>query len=308
MSCILDARNVATALGGRAVGRYRVIAPGPGHSRKDKSLSVRLDDRAPDGFIVYSFGADTWQDCRAHVLQRLGLPAWRPGNGKDHQAPASRVVDAAEERWTEDEIKRINWARVIWRDAVNPAGTLAETYLGRRKIDLDAGLAGKVVRFHPAAPWYCEDAGQTIRVPALIAAFRQIDDNTITGIQRVRLNPDGSKQDRHMLGVVAHAAIKLGMPNSGELAVGEGVETALAAMQLGFKPAWALGSCGGVSRFPIVDGVKQLTLLGENDSASAGATKVCGERWLRAGREVRVVMPDDACNDLNDELIARTAP
>jgi len=49
-------------------------------------------------------------------------------------------------------------------------------------------------------------------------------------------------------------------------------------------------------------------LLGENDAASAGAIKTCGDRWLRAGRKVRIATPDDGCGDLNDELMARTAP
>ena len=104
----------------------------------------------------------------------------------------------------------------------------------------------------------------------------------------------------------ALAAIKLGAPN-GELAVGEGVETCLAAMQLGFAPTWALGSCGGIARLPVIDGVKRLTLLGEHDAASKRATSICGERWLKAGRRVRLVEPDVG-SDLNDELMARVTP
>lgn len=313
---MLDARHVALLLGGKVIGRDKILAPGPGHSRGDKSLSVLLDTRAPDGFVVASFAGDDWRDCKSYVLQKLGLPQWRPGDSRDRHIPSSRVAASAEANeaaptWTENDVGRINQARATWRDGVDPRGTLANVYLTehRRLLDLDDVLSsGTVLRFNSSCPWHDEDTGQTIRVPALIAAFRQIGDDTITGIQRVRLDGGGHKIDRRMLGVVRGAAVKLGKPDDGELAVAEGVETALAAAQLGFRPAWALGSCGAISGLPVIDGIKTLTLLGENDAASAGAIKTCGDRWLRAGRKVRIATPDDGCGDLNDELMARTAP
>jgi putative DNA primase/helicase len=278
-----------------------------------------LDPRAPEGFLVQSFAGDDWKDCRDFVREKLGLPAWQPGDDQDRRVPSSKIkqfdhvavnaeVSEGPREWTQDDIRRINQARRIWREAKGPYDTLAGVYLSQhRKLAVDAALAGSVLRYHPTCPWRCENTGRTIEVPALIAAFRSIDDDTVTGVQRVRLDADGRKVDRRMLGIVNNAAIKLAMPQDGELVIGEGVETCLAAMQFGFKPAWALGSCGGISRFPIIDGIKQITLLGENDAASAGAVEICGERWKRAGHNVRVILPDDGCNDLNDELIAKAA-
>ena len=54
----LDPRAVARALGGSVSGR-NVVAPGPGHSRTDRSLSIKIDPAAPDGFIVHSFAGDS---------------------------------------------------------------------------------------------------------------------------------------------------------------------------------------------------------------------------------------------------------
>ena len=51
-----DLQTLARALGGE-VNDGQVIAPGPGHSAKDRSLSVKLDNNAPDGFLVHSFTA-----------------------------------------------------------------------------------------------------------------------------------------------------------------------------------------------------------------------------------------------------------
>ena len=140
----------------------------------------------------------------------------------------------------------------------------------------------------------------------MITAFTSIDDGELTAIHRVRLDQPQRwpKTERRMLGVVHRAAVKLD-PVGDTLAIGEGVETCLAARQLGFKPAWALGSVGSISFFPLVEGVKRLRILGESGDASAGAIQFCGQRWHAAGRKVQVVMPDTG-SDLNDELMAAT--
>jgi hypothetical protein len=191
----------------------------------------------------------------------------------------------------------------IWHEAQDPRGTLAQTYLNvHRKLDLDDDLAGGVLRFHPTCPWRNETTGKTDRVPALIAAFRSIDDGTITAIHRIALNGDGTKLSRRMLGVVHRAAVMLD-PIGRELAIGEGIETCMAARQLGVRPTWALGSTGSITGFPILDGVKTLNILGETGEASRQAIDFCARRWKRVGRRVRYTMPDIG-DDLNDELMA----
>ena len=132
--------------------------------------------------------------------------------------------------------------------------------------------------------------------------LRSIDDGTVTAIQRVALDAAGAKIGRRMLGVVNRAAVMLD-PIGPKLAVGEGVETCMAARQLGVGPTWALGSSGGIAGFPVLDGIDRLILLGETDQASADAIHFCGRRWRKAGRRVCIVMPDIG-SDLNDELMA----
>jgi hypothetical protein len=107
-----------------------------------------------------------------------------------------------------------------------------------------------------------------------------------------------------MLGVVHRAAVKL--DQAGDiLHVGEGIETCLAARQLGHAPAWALGSVGAIAKFPLIDGIGRLAILGETGAASANAIQLCGHRWHRAGRKAQIIMPDIG-SDLNDELMAAT--
>jgi putative DNA primase/helicase len=312
----MNPRLVADALGGRVVGTDTVLAPGPGHSARDRSLAVRLDPTAPDGFLTFSHAGDDWKTCREYVRSRLGLAAWTAGDEQRHIIPGRHLEKwdlAAIEReagegpraWTEDEIIRIIRARRIWEEANDPRSTLAERYLrDYRKLDLLDDLAGRVLRFHPACPWRNEDTGKIDRIPALIVPFRSIDDDEITAVHRIALKPFCTKPERRMLGMVHRAAIKLD-PIGEQLTAGEGLETGMAARELGYRPVWALGSAGAISFFPIIHGIITLLVLGERGDASARAINVCGTRWKKAGRRVRVVMPDAPHSDLNDVLIAR---
>jgi len=309
---MLDVRTIARALGGEVVGQ-QVLAPGPGHGRSDRSLSVRIITSTPEGFVVHSFAGDDPLACKDYVRERLGLPEWQPGDGRDRRVNVSLQArfdqtatdrEATKRPRSEDDHLRIKRATAIWNEAVSPRGTLAQTYLNaHRKLDLDDDLAGGVLRFHPACPWRNETTGKTDRVPALIAAFRSIDDGAITAIHRIALNSDGSKIERRMLGITHRAAVMLD-PIDRELSIGEGIETCMAARQLGVRPTWALGSTGAIAGFPVLEGVKQLRILGETGQASAEAIRFCAPRWKRASRRVRIAMPEIG-NDLNDELMMK---
>lgn len=70
----VDPRTLAAALGGEAHGN-RVLAPGPGHSPQDRSLSVLCNG---DDFVVHSFAGDDPLECRDYVRGKAGLPKWEP--------------------------------------------------------------------------------------------------------------------------------------------------------------------------------------------------------------------------------------
>jgi putative DNA primase/helicase len=309
----IDLRTVARALGGNVAGRNSVVAPGPGHSPHDRSLSVRLDADAPDGFVVNSFSGDDWVLCRDYVRQRLGLPEWQPGDEQSRHVPPSRMRDfdrmtinhqANVRVRTEEDLERITRATKLWGEGRDPQNTVAEYYLRSRSLALPPELAGKVLRFHPRCPWRNEDTGTTERIPAMLTAFRSIDDDQITAVHRIRLDQPQRwpKADRRMLGIVQRAAVKLDPLGGTTLCIGEGVETSLAARQLGLKPTWALGSVGAISFFPLISGIKNLTILGETGSASKEAARLCARRWRHGFRHVQVAMPEVG-SDLNDALM-----
>jgi len=272
-----------------------------------------LAPATPCGFLVHSFAGDDWQTCKNHVRERLGLPRWQPGDEQNRRVNPLRQArfdrgaldrETGMRPRTEDDLLRIKRAQALWNEAVDPRGTVAAQYLKARALDLPDDLVGTVLRFHPRAPWRNEDTGRTERIPALLAAFRSIDDGSVTAVHRIRLDQPERwpKTERRMLGVVHRAAIMLD-PIASKLAIGEGIETSMAARQLGIRPAWALGSTGAISSFPVLDGIKHLGLLTENDRASRNAGRLCIARWKRARRKISVIPPKDGCSDLNDQIM-----
>jgi putative DNA primase/helicase len=312
-----DLRALARALGGEISGR-QVLAPGPGHGRLDRSLSIRFDPAAPGGFVVHSFAGDDPFACKDYVRERLGLPEWEPGDEQDRRIDPLRRArfdrmamdrEATKRPRSEDDHVRINRAQALWNEAADPRGTRAVQYLMTRALDLADDLAGAALRYHPRCPWRNENSGRTERIPALLAAFESIDTDDITAVHRIRLDQPQRwpKADRRMLGLVHRAAVKLD-PVATTLIIGEGVETCMAARQcmatgdIERAPVWALGSVGAISFFPILDGVKRLIILGESGEASAQAVRLCGQRWQHAGRRVQVLYSEIG-SDVNDALM-----
>jgi hypothetical protein len=144
----------------------------------------------------------------------------------------------------------------------------------------------------------------------MVAAMRAVDGDAITAVHRTRLTKDGRKVGRRMLGKASGSAIKLDADDAvcQGLIVGEGVETCLAARQIGLKPVWALGSVGSIGAFPILPGVDALTILAESDSTGANerAISQCGDRWNAAKRGVIVAAPKFG-GDINDAIRIRRA-
>ena len=70
----LSLQQLARALGGDVSGD-QVLAPGPGHSPRDRSLSVK-----PTGndYIVFSHSGDSWERCKDYVKDKLGIGAAPP--------------------------------------------------------------------------------------------------------------------------------------------------------------------------------------------------------------------------------------
>jgi hypothetical protein len=306
----LDARSLARALGGEAHGRGRVLAPGPGHSPRDRSLSIRVDPAAPEGFVLDTFSArDDWRQCRDYVRERIGLSSsWRrypEGRTSARLLPTPAPIERRHFDEGDDRAaKNGALALRLWEEGEDPRGTIVEARLRRhrRGIELDPAIACRVIRYHPHL-WHA-DSRQYL--PAMLALYRRIDDDTPVAIHRTFIGPDGRRVgDRKMLGPVGGAAIKLDADEDVTLGlfIGEGLETCLAARQMGLNPAWATGSVGAIAAFPVLPGVDALTVLGEIDphDTNLRAAHAVERRWRAADREVFYTISQFG-KDMNDAL------
>jgi len=280
--------------GGAVTGRDTCNIPAPGHGPTNRALSIKCVDNAR-GYILFCHNPDVSDtECLEHVDAGMAIQPSR--RSRFQEAPCHREPDEQYHRAINAE--RSALARRVFDDAGDARGTLAERYLRNRGLEIPEAGAD-VIRFHPTCIWH----KQTL--PCLVALYRRIDDNAPQSIVRIALSPDGTKLDRMMLGPTRGCAIKVDADENVHegLIVGEGLETVLAGRQLGYRPAWALGSAQAIANFAILNGIEALTILGENDSASQQAIEKCGANWHAAGKEVFIVEPmNSAHSDVNDVI------
>jgi hypothetical protein len=206
-----------------------------------------------------------------------------------------------------DEADTLAGALRLWEQAQPIDGTPAEHYLAdARGIDIDKRPAenSQVLRFHPMCMF-----GPGTSLPCLLALFRDAETDAPAGIHRIALTPEvlaGGKVERRMLGRWPTArAIKLWPNAESSLVIGEGIETVLTRLQHRgalLRPAWAIGSSSGIARLPLLAGIKQLTILVDNDANGVGpsSAKECAKRWAAAGRAVALLTPQQSGIDFND--------
>jgi hypothetical protein len=303
----LDLRTIARALGGYVAGG-QVCAPGPGHSRKDDSLTVRLSPANPEGFVIHSKCGDDFGACRDYVRERLGLA--RPD--KASAAPISaRAIELLRQSEEADAKAKTARALRIWKEAQDPRGTIVETYLKRRGVELPADAFGEAVRFHPRTPF----AGSF--VPAMVCLVRNAVTNEPQAVHRTALTADGQKtevngNDRLSLGPIGGGAIKITPDEhvTNCLGVGEGFESTLSLRQLpefGPSPVWCLLTANNLEILPVLAGVESLHIAVDHDKAGEKASNILAERWHGAGMEVFLIRANARGADINDVVKRRVA-
>ena len=131
--------ELAAVLGGKVSGR-QVLAPGPGHKPSDRSMAVRPEANAEDGFVVYSHSNDDWRACRDHVRQRLGLPDWN-GAAAENKTTTAADLAARAEAVALDEAARVerqaraaHEASAALKKAKKAKPDCAHPYLAKKKI------------------------------------------------------------------------------------------------------------------------------------------------------------------------------
>jgi putative DNA primase/helicase len=228
----------------------------------------------------------------SEALKYLG-PSWSATTAPTRSQPAKPERDDA---------VRIDQALRIWSEVLPVRGTLAEQYLAGRGIQVPDD--DDVLGFH----WHCPFG--TRRAPALVALIQDIVTGEPIAIHRRELTPDATAAGPPMsLGPKSGGAIRLSHSDGGDLAIGEGVETCLSGMMLGYGPTWSVIDAGGMTAFSVLDHVRRLTILVDHDVSGTGqrAAAACRDRWAAAGKAVRCAMPEEPGQDFNDVLLAELA-
>ncbi len=147
------ARDVVLRLKGDWCGSYGTV-PGPGHSRDDRSVSIRPHPTDADDVVVNSFAGERWEDIkdewrRAGILPAKDFAGARP---LDPVAAASALArrTEAERQTAADAARQLDKAQWLWDKSEPADGTVVEAYLRWRGIALDAWPC--TVRHLPADP------------------------------------------------------------------------------------------------------------------------------------------------------------
>lgn len=259
-------------------GGKAALVPGPGHSRKDRSLSLKL---SPDGSRVlwWSHAGDEAAD----VWKHIGLDAAQDRE-PIRESPAKRAARIAAER--REAARKLAFCADLWGRTVEAGGTAVEHYLRGRDI---TGPIPQALRFHPAAPtrYPSPDLPPAPTFPAMVAIVTAPDGKSAAGIHATFLAPGGAgkaalRSPRRMFGEFRGAVVQLGpMPADGGLGVAEGIETALAYRSLAGVPTWAALSTSGLRSFTPPPGVKLLTIAADGDPAGVSAATALADRASR---------------------------
>src|SRR6516225_2748292 len=135
---MIDPANLAIALGGEVTSGDEIRAPGPGHSPEDRSLKVKIDPRAPDGFVANSFSGDDWKECKDYVREKAGLGPFKP-NGRSRKGSA-RAATSSSPRGKPQRRQRTE------RGSSGPKGIVEAQYDYR---DENGALLYQIIRLKP---------------------------------------------------------------------------------------------------------------------------------------------------------------
>jgi putative DNA primase/helicase len=278
----------AHALGGE-VSNGQVLCPGPGHSRRDRSLATRFFG---DDFVVHSFAGDDPIVCRDYVRERLRLRTWEPsraGVERGGQRPTSSNCKS-------DAESNFRRAMLIWQDCRPATGTGVQRYLRNRGIDI---VIPPTIRFHPRLKYAKGDFW-----PAIVAIVTDVNDKPI-GIHRTFLEPDTwikapVERPKMMLGHSGGGSVRLRTLGD-RIAVSEGIETGLTALYADGRPVWAALSACGIKSLELPPNIREIVVLADPGVAGESAARAASRRWLKEGRRAGWVLPASGA-DFNDLL------
>lgn len=197
---------------------------------------------------------------------------------------------------TDDDRRKTELARSIWRAAKSPANTATHRYLESRGT---LSLPPPTIRHHGSV----RHPGTGLHLEAMVCAVQQ-PGGEIGGIHCTFLTPDGRKASvsnpKIRFGRVPGGACRLARADDLVVLV-EGIEDGLSIIEATGLPAWALLGTSSFGSVKLPERIRKVILAPDNDPAGQAVIDKAGERLFREGREVSVARPPQG-RDWNDLL------
>jgi hypothetical protein len=251
----VSARALVRSSGGDWCGSYGLVA-GPGHSPRDRSLKVW---EAGGQVYVHSFSGDDWKACRAH----LGLDDdWCPTPASPRWSPPPAAIA--------NPTRRI---RGLLRTAA-PVDLVPDVVLYLKSRKLWPLPHGCTLKAHAGAPYYSN--GDLVgRFPALLAEVFDIK-GELTTLHVTYLKNNRKLTDHPPRKLLSSTNGRIGcavrlVPAGPVLGIAEGIETALAAMQILDVPVWAALNTALLGKFEPPAGVERQIIAADRDVAGLTA-------------------------------------
>lgn len=255
----------------------------------------------PDGFALIG-AANGWSF--SETVNEVGKLVF--GTSYEETRTA-RQVRSQRDRTKEDAIsdaKKSKRLRNIWRRSTWLPGSLAETYLRSRGIDLKFEHLKNLMFCSSLENWEEIEKDKwkmTGKYPGLIACLHDAKGLPIT-LHRIYLQDEGLDkapldETKKMCGhlsnrTLAGSAVRLCDPKE-VLGIAEGIETACAAMQLFRVPCWAAVNADLLEKFVPPENVKKVIIFADKDRSERGieAALVLAPRLRDLGLEVEIKLP-----------------
>lgn len=286
--------TIARVLGGDLYdGGRRANVPAPGHSRRDRSVSLLLSGGR---VVAHCFGGGDWREV-LDDLRRRGLVdlAGQPASGGTLQ-PSDASLPLRSER--------LAAAHRFWAggSAAGP-GSLSARHARLRGVR--RGLP-EALRHHPAAPLAAYRSCRPTR-PALMAGVRA-PDGRLTAVEITYLDPGGRRATglrlpRKTVGLLPPgSAVPLDPPGP-ELLVAEGVFTTLSATERFGMPGWALLSTTNLRSWTPPTGVRRVLIAADRGRDGEASAALLAGRLRGAGLQVTVRTPKPPDGDWNEAAV-----
>ena len=279
--------------GGRREGRgWRVTCPVHG----GRSLTLR---DGHSGLLVHCWAGCAAADILAELRARRLLAGASEARSSERLEQLRQTAARTE---AEKLRRRIAGARAVYGRGTAASGSPIEVYLRSRGITIPLPSVLRWVQYclHRNAHYY----------PAMVAPIVDVDGEQ-TATHKTFLRPDGTgkadlpkREQRESSGLLKGGAVRLAPPRDGKIVIAEGLESALAAMQMFDLPGWAAIYAGGIATLELPAEVRTVLIAADHDANGVGqrAALVAYQRWTGERRTARILLPPTAGQDFNDVL------